>query len=178
MDRFQAEETERRLSNLVQFGVVKEVDYSGPFPRARVQIGDLTSGWLRMGTTRAGDAHQSWGYSVGEEVCVAANGGELTQGVIVCALANGANAGDAQPGVSKTVYPGGVVIEISAGAVKITAPAGVRIEGNTQIIGNLSISGSTVGANVIKSNTDVSVGSVSLSSHTHGTSQGPTGGPQ
>lgn len=156
MSRLAQTEHDRRLSNIVQMGVVEEVEYSNP-PRARVRIGDLLTGWLRMGTPRAGDAHQSWGYSVGEEVVVAATSGDLAQGVIVCALANGKNAGQAAPGTFKTVYPGGVVIEIVGGSVHITAPGNVIVNG------------------------DVIADGISLKTHVHGgISVGPadTGGPK
>ncbi len=156
MSRAAQNEQDRRLSNMVQMGVVEEVDYSSP-PRARVRIGELLTGWLRMGTPRAGDAHQSWGYSVGEEVVVAAASGNLAQGVIVCALANGANVGQAAPGTFRTTYPGGVIIEISGGSVNITAPGNVIVNG------------------------DVIADGISLKTHVHGgIIPGPadTGGPK
>lgn len=143
MSDFETKELDRRLGNLAQMGVVEEVDYSNP-PRARVRIGELLTGWLRMGTRRAGDAHESWGYSVGEEVLVIATSGNLTQGVIVCALANGGNTASAADGTFKTTYPGGVVIEVSGGAVNITAP------------GNLIVTG------------DVIANGISLVTHVHG----------
>lgn len=129
MSRFAQTEQDRRLSNIVQMGVVEQVDYSNP-ARVRVRIGELLTGWLRMGSPRAGDAHQSWGYSIGEEVVVVAPSGDLAQGVIVCALANGSNAGQAAPGSCKTVYPGGVVIEIVEGSIRITAPGNVIVNGD------------------------------------------------
>lgn len=156
MSRAAQHEQDRRLSNIVQIGVVEEVDYSNP-PRARVRIGELLTGWLRMGTPRAGDAHQSWGYSVGEEVVVAATSGNLAQGVIVCALANGANVGQAAPGTHRATYPGGVIIEISGGSVNITAPGNVIVNG------------------------DVIADGISLKTHVHGgITPGPadTGGPK
>ena len=154
MSGFDASEADRRLSNIVQMGVVEQVDYSNS-PSARVRVGDLLSGWMRMGTSRAGDAHESWGYSVGEEVLVVSTSGNLAQGVIVCAIANGINPAQAAAGVHKTVYPGGVIIEIANGSVNITAP------------NNLIVNG------------DVIADGISLKKHTHphGDPAGNTGGP-
>lgn len=129
MSPFEAEQNDRRLANLAQMGVVEEVKYSNP-PKARVRIGELLTGWLRMGTRRAGDAHESWAYSVGEEVLVISTSGNMAQGVIVCALANGANAAQAAAGTFKTTYPGGEIIEVAGGVVTITAPGNVIVNGD------------------------------------------------
>ena len=129
MSPFEAEQNDRRLANLAQMGVVEEVKYSNP-PKARVRIGELLTGWLRMGTRRAGDAHESWAYSVGEEVLVISTSGNMAQGVIVCSLANGANAAQAAAGTFKTTYPGGEIIEIAGGVVTITAPGNVIVNGD------------------------------------------------
>ncbi len=129
MSPFEAEQNDRRIARIAQMGIVEEVKYSNP-PNARVRVGELLTGWLRLGTRRAGDAHESWAYSVGEEVLVIATSGNLAQGVIVCALANGANVAAAAAGKFKTTYPGGVIIEVSGGAVNITAPGNVNVTGD------------------------------------------------
>lgn len=134
---FQATEQERRLANIAQLGVVEDVAYDTP-PRARVRIGALLTGWLRMGARRAGDAVESWSYSPGEEVLVIATSGDLSQGVIVCALANQMTPATAGAGIYRTSYPGGVVIEIAGGAVNITAPADVNVNGDV-IAGKISL---------------------------------------
>lgn len=128
MSDFDTTENDRRLANIAQMGVVEEVKYSNP-PKARVRVGELLTGWLRMGVRRAGDAHESWAYSVGEEVLVVSTSGNMAQGVIVCALANGANAAQAADGVFKTVYPNGVEITISGGNVEITASGNITLKG-------------------------------------------------
>jgi phage baseplate assembly protein V len=129
MSDFDTQENDRRLANLAQMGVVEEVQFDNP-PKARVRVGELLTGWLRMGTRRAGDAHESWAYSVGEEVLVISTSGNMAQGVIVCALANGANAAQAAAGTFKTTYPGGEIIEIAGGVVTITAPGNVIVNGD------------------------------------------------
>ncbi len=156
MSDFDTRENDRRLANLAQLGVVEEVRYSNP-PKARVRMGELLTGWVRMGTRRAGDAHESWGYSVGEEVLVVSTSGEFRNGVIVCALANGNNPAQAVDGVFKTVYPGGVEITISGGNVDIAAPGNVTVNG------------------------DVIADGISLKAHVHGgikPGSGNTAGPK
>lgn len=123
-------QADRRIANIAQMGVVEEVRHENP-PTARVRIGELLTGWLRMGTARAGDAHESWAYSPGEEVLVVATSGDLRQGVIVCALANGQNAAQAAAGTYRATFPGGVVIEISGGNVTITASGAISLNGST-----------------------------------------------
>ena len=129
MSDFDTIENDRRLANIAQMGVVEEVKYSNP-PKARVRVGELLTGWLRMGVRRAGDAHESWAYSVGEEVLVVSTSGNMAQGVIVCALANGANVAQAAAGKFKTTYPSGEIIEIAGGVVTITAPGNVIVNGD------------------------------------------------
>lgn len=129
MSRFVIQEHDRQISNIAQMGVVEDVRYDNP-PRARVRVGELLTGWLRMGTRRAGDAHESWAYSVGEEVLIISTSGNLAAGVIVCAIANGGNLAQASNKTFRTVYPGGVSIEIADGAINITAPGNINVNGD------------------------------------------------
>lgn len=156
MSDFDSRENDRRVGNIAQMGVIEQVNYASP-PKARVRIGELLTGWMRMGTRRAGDAHESWGYSVGEEVLVISCSGDFRTGAIVCALANGQNPSEADAGVYKATFPGGVVITISGGNVDITAPGNVTVNG------------------------DVIADGISLKEHVHGgVLSGPsdTGGPK
>jgi len=129
MSNFETQENDRRIASLAQIGIVQEVQYTNP-PKAKVRFGTHVSGWLRMGTRRAGDAHESWAYSVGEEVLVISTSGNMARGVIVCALANGTNAAQAADATFKTTYPSGVVIEVAGGALNITAPGNVNVSGD------------------------------------------------
>ncbi len=129
MRDFDSTEHDRRIANIAQMGVVEEVNYKNP-PKARVRVGELLTGWLRMGTGRAGDAHESWGYSVGEEVLVISTSGNMAQGVIVCALANGTNTASAEARTYRTIYPDDVTVEIKGGAVNITAPGNINVNGD------------------------------------------------
>ena len=147
MSSFAQNEIERRLANIAQMGVVEEVDYSNP-PTARVRIGDFLTGPLRMASRRVGDAVESWAYSVGEEVLVIATSGDLSQGVIVCALPNGANPAHAVAQNYKISFPGGLILEVKDGAFNFT--------GDINIVGQVSVNG------------DVIADGISLKNHTHG----------
>lgn len=149
MKDFDTAQNDHRLANIAQIGVVEQVNYNNP-PKARVRIGELLTGWVRMGSPRAGDAHVSWGYSIGEEVLVVSTSGEFRNGVITCSIANGQNTAQAAEGTYKAVYPGGVEITISDGNIDITAP------------GNITVNG------------DVIADGISLKTHVHG---GITPGP-
>lgn len=156
MKDFDTGQNDRRIANIAQIGVVEQVNYNNP-PKARVRIGELLTGWVRMGTPRAGDAHQSWGYSIGEEVLVISTSGNFRNGVITCAIANGQNPAQAGEGLYRAVFPGGVEITIQDGAINITAP------------GNITVNG------------DVIADDISLKTHVHGgITKGPddTGDPE
>lgn len=88
MDEYAAGELDRRLGNLVRVGTVKAFD---PAKGYRVDIGELVTDWLPVGTRRSG-SQRSWNpLSIGEQVVVVAEDGELSQGVIVCSLPSDAN---------------------------------------------------------------------------------------
>ena len=166
MSDFHTTENDRRLANIAQMGVVEEVEYSNP-PKARVRLGELLTGWLRMGVRRAGDAHESWAYSVGEEVLVVSTSGNMAQGVIVCALANGTNVAQAAAGTLRTTYPDGAVVEIKGGVMSITAPNDVKIDGNVSIKGDLSVNGNVEVSGQVNAGGDVIAGGISLINHIH-----------
>lgn len=148
MKDFDAQEGDRRLSNVIEMGVVEQVDYSNP-PRARVRIGDALTGWLRMGTPRAG-GNTDWSvYEPGEEVLIAASSGELRNGVIVCAINNGTNTAKASSADIRRIDLGdgsyvihdrgsgnltlnatGDISIVSGGSVTITAPENVTVNGD------------------------------------------------
>lgn len=180
MGTFEQTETERRLANLAQIGVVAEVEL-GATPKAKVRMGEFVTGWLRMGTRRAGDASESWAYSVGEEVLVISTSGDFAQGVIICAIANAQNPAAAEEGAYKIGFPGDVVLEISGGVVFIDAPGGAVINGDTQITGDVQITGMVDVTGEVEVSGDVTGNGISLATHKHGgilPGGATTGGPQ
>lgn len=187
MMTLETQEMDRRIANTIAMGVIEEVDYANP-PRARVRIGQVLTGWLRMGMARAG-RNTDWSvFEIGEEVLVAAPSGDLRNAVVVCALNNGvhpARAGSADirridfgDGTSVvherssgqlSLKTSGDITIVSGGAVNITAPGNVTVNGDMKVNGTITASN------------DVSAKGISLTTHIHsGVSSGTakTGGPQ
>lgn len=71
---------ERRVSRVVQFGIVTDVDY--PNKRVEVTIGERDSAWLRFSTRRAAQDIDWWPPTKGEQVLVFAPNGEIASAVI------------------------------------------------------------------------------------------------
>lgn len=77
-------ELDRRLGNVIRIGKIASVDPGTA--RAVVDFGDLQSPPLPVGQLSAGAIQFWWMPSVGEQVVVTCEGGEIAQGVIVAAL--------------------------------------------------------------------------------------------
>ncbi len=124
---FDTGQNDRRIANIAQMGVIEQARYSSP-PMARVRIGDLLTGWLRMGTMRAG-GDKDWAvYEKGEEVLVVATSGDLRNGVIVCALNNGVNPGNSSsPDIRRTDFGNGTFIEHNRATGDLTIHATGKI---------------------------------------------------
>lgn len=99
----------RLLKNLIRNGTITEVKDG----RARVQLApDLITTWLRWGTPRAGDARTAWTPSVGEQVTVYSEGGDLTQGVIALSInSDKYPAPSNNPAIHTTNYADGAITE-------------------------------------------------------------------
>lgn len=140
-------ENDRRMSGVIGMGKIAEVnldDYT-----ARVKDGEITTGWLRMGMMRALGAQQTWPYVEGEEVGYATISGDMQDGFIFCALANGQSPASAADGVFKA-----------------NATGGFELVGDITVTGGITTSG------------DVVAGGISLKNHIHtGDSGGQTGKP-
>ncbi len=122
--RMDQNENERRISGVIGMGKIIDVDLDDY--TARVKDGELTTGWLRMGKMRAFGAEQSWPYVKGEEVGYATISGDLQDGFIICALANGQNPAGAAQGDLKIHSTGNIQI-VADGNVTIN---GARIDLN------------------------------------------------
>lgn len=145
MSDFDTNQNDRRLGNIAQMGVVEEVDYSTP-PKGRVRIGELLTGWMRMGTPRAGGDKDWIVYEVGEEVLVVSTSGEFRNGAIVCALNNGLNPAPASSAdIRRTNYGNGSFIENNRATGKFT----LNVTGDIDIIagGNVKINGARIDLN-------------------------------
>jgi len=69
---FEVTELHRRLANMVLLAKVIEADYSGSIPKAKVVVGEITSAWLPMLVSRAGNDRSWWPLEIGEQVRVIA----------------------------------------------------------------------------------------------------------
>jgi len=103
---FAITELDRRISNLIQVGIVAEADY--PNAKLKVKLGDVTTDWLPWLTHRANNDTTWWAPEIGEQVIVLAPSGELYQAVILPSLYQSAYpAIDNKVDVSKTIYKDG-----------------------------------------------------------------------
>lgn len=135
---FKTTELNRRLSQTIQYGSIKEVDYANA--KVKVEIGDLTSAWIPW--TSKSSRNSAWlAPEIGEQVVIASPSGELNQGCIIGSLPQ-----DAHPPAGSSVdkhimqYGDGATIEYdraahhlkavlpSDGTVEIVASKGVTIK--------------------------------------------------
>lgn len=104
------DELERRLMNLLRVGVVEDVNTTKK--RCRVRTGGLLTDWIRWGADRAGAGRSWWAPVPGEQVLIAAAGGELTTAFVLCSLYS--DAGDApchSPQALHRTFRDGAVLE-------------------------------------------------------------------
>lgn len=130
MSDFGLADLERRLANVVRYGTITEVDAANA--RAKVTFGGETaSAWLQFSTSRAGGA-RVWSPPVpGEQVVVFSPMGDTAQGVIMGSLPNNAfppPSGDG--GTYQIDLPGGVSISVAGGAINISAPGNITVNGD------------------------------------------------
>lgn len=130
MSGFGLADLERRLANVVRYGTITEVDAANA--RAKVTFGGETaSAWLQFSTSRAGGA-RVWSPPVpGEQVVVFSPMGDTAQGVIMGSLPNNAfppPSGDG--GTYQIDLPGGVSISVAGGAINISAPGNITVNGD------------------------------------------------
>ncbi|MFT8555397.1 MAG: phage baseplate assembly protein V [Zymomonas mobilis] len=172
----------RKIANLVAFGVVKSVRATG----AIVTISEIDTPELPWATTV--NKNQSiWSPPpVGTQVIVIAPNGDLNSAVIVGQLPSKdnplPNGGDHENIVA---FGDGTIIKYDLSSKQFTGDfagdARLKFPQGLEIIGDLSVSGKvtaeTVKADTIIGSSDVSGGGISLRNHTHSTKMGPTSPP-
>ena len=146
--RLDQNENDRRLSSVVGMGKVVAVN-KGDYT-ARVRDGTLTTGWLRMGMPRAFGDQMTWPYEIGEEVGYATVSGDLQDGFIFCALANGQQPANA-----------------SSGVLRANASGGFDLTGDITLTGSLRASGDIHADGDIDADGDVTAENISLKDHVH-----------
>lgn len=100
---------ERRTSNGAILGVISQVDHEKG--RYRVKSGELESDWIPKTEARAGNTKIYSSYEEGEQVLVLSPSGDLSQGVIVGAVAKQETQAADKGNIHRTVYPDGTVVE-------------------------------------------------------------------
>jgi phage baseplate assembly protein gpV len=100
-------EADRRIENIIRVGKVTSVDPGTA--TAIVDFGDLPSPPLPVGQLGAGAIQFWWMPSVGEQVLVACEGGDIAQGTIVCSIYAG-NAPSSDGAVPQVNLAGGKMI--------------------------------------------------------------------
>lgn len=130
MNEYGMAEMERRLANVMRIATITEVDPGAA--RARVSFGgEAQSAWLPFAIARAGGARVWAPPTQGEQVTVLSPGGDTAQGVIMGSLYSNAGTAPSSDGEAYRIdLPGGVVIEVSGGAISITAPGDVTVNGD------------------------------------------------
>lgn len=178
MNDYRISETDRRLENVLQIGIVEEADYSNA--TVRVRVGDIVSGALQIGTKRAGNDRDWAVYEVGEQVLIGCPSGDLSDGIVICAIYSDAfpaprGRGDVRSvdfaDGTRIIYDRAahhMIINLGQGSAEIIANGGIKITGNIELTGKLTASD------------DVIANGISLKQHKHekvriGTNQ--SGGP-
>lgn len=117
---------DRRLANLLRYGVIAELDENhADGPRATVDLddGNITD-WLPWFAMRAGEDRSWWAPEPGEQVMVFSPSGELSQGTIMPGIyCNKYVANGASKDVRRTTYKDGTVVEYDRAAHQLLVDA-------------------------------------------------------
>lgn len=162
-------ELARRLENMIRLGTVAEVDHDGPRPRVRVQTGKLLTTFRPFLTLRAGTTRTWNPPTVGEDCVLFSLSGDPAQAIALVGLNSESHPAPANsPDLDRTEYPDGALIQYDhaahlltailpeGGKVQLTAPGGLSILGDVDIVGLVTVS------------EDVVANGKSLVTHQHG----------
>ncbi len=146
MNNWALADIERRVANMIRYGVVEQLDEEGA--KVRVRSGGILTDWLKWRTQRAGPDSDWWAPEVGEQVVILSPDGEMNQALILGSINSNQFP---PPGNRKTLhrvtYQDGAVKEYDreASTDRATYPDGTVIEYNaTAGTYTLSFSGGSV----------------------------------
>ena len=168
-------EINRRIDNLIRFGLIAEVDHANA--KARVKCGQILTSFLPFLTLRAGTTKTWSPPTVGEQCVILASSGELTTACILVGLYT-QNSPSHSPDVHVIEFEDGARIEYNhaTGTLNVTGMKLINIDcPQIKIKGDIEIDGS------VKSTGDMVAGGISQINHKHGDVQsGPskTGKPE
>ncbi|WP_319778445.1 phage baseplate assembly protein V [Maridesulfovibrio sp.] len=143
----------RKLENTLRIGKICEADYGKA--RLRVELGEVTTGWLPWITTRAGNDISWWAPELGEQVMVLSPGGDLAQGVVLPAIYQTASPACAdRPTIDRITYEDGAIIEYDKAAHRLYGkiPGSALLECKYDIE---AIAGHDIFANSLEGDIDV-----------------------
>lgn len=168
----------RKVANMIAFGVVKSVNKSG----AVVTISDFDTPALPWAAS-ANKNIKVWSPpSVGAQVIVFAPAGDLNSAAIVGQLPSDDNSlPEAENDKMVICFGDGTLIKYDLSSKQFTGDfaggATLKFPQGLELIGDLSVSGK-ITAETVTGHSDVSGGGISLKSHIHSTKMGPTSAPQ
>jgi len=125
---FTIAELERRLLNMIRFGMITSVDLNSA--TCRVKLDDThTTGDLPWSVQRAGNVRTWSPLSVGEQVMIISPAGDLTQGVVVPSLYQNAHPAPSNKANEHiTDYGDGTVITYDTTAHKLRIDCASTVE--------------------------------------------------
>ena len=151
-------ELERRLDNLIRFGIIAEVDHSSA--KARVKSGEILTDFLPFVTLRAGTTKTWSPPTVGEQCIIFAVSGEFTTACILVGLYT-QNSPSHSPDVHIIEFADGAKIEYNQAThtlnitglqvINIECPV-INITGNVKVDGKITSTGDMVAGNISQIN--------------------------
>jgi phage baseplate assembly protein V len=121
-------DTERRIANTIRYGTIAEADYEAR--RVRVNVGDTVTGWIAFATGSAAGVKTWLPPEIGEQVILAAPGGDLRQATVLASVNSTGNPapGD-RPDLTRTTWQDGaeVLYDQATKDYTIQIPSGGRV---------------------------------------------------
>jgi phage baseplate assembly protein V len=138
---------ERRISNGVIIGTVSAVDHKQG--RYRFKAGELESDWLPMSTPRAGKTSVYSSYEEGEQIVAVSPSGDLSQAVIIGAIATTETQAGDKGTTHRIKYPDGTVVEYDHEAKSYRMAVAEGGSFSLSIGGGASVNGSGDGLELV-----------------------------
>ncbi|MBS1164151.1 MAG: baseplate assembly protein [Proteobacteria bacterium] len=142
---FRVAEIERRDRNRSRKGVVTEVDHTTGKARVKLSGDDeepFKTGWIPWGEVAAGDIKTHIPPSVGQQVTVRSDNGDLTDAIVDMAVPSDANPRP-HDGPEAVITKGSTRIEVGDDLVSIAATR-IRMIADVEIDGDIVTTGSIV----------------------------------
>ncbi|MDF1583894.1 MAG: phage baseplate assembly protein V [Methyloprofundus sp.] len=186
---FELTELDRKLSHLINIGVIAEVNAGDK--TIRVQVGENLTGLLPWPCEMGRNFIRWRPLRVGQQVVIACPSGDMAQAVIIGMLYSDAlDSPSSDENIDLIAFSDGAQLsyDVASHALKATLPTGattelvssggVTINGDVTIVGNITTTASAIIGGQVAAMGDVLAGSVSLQQHLHpGDSGGSTGAP-